>query len=374
MKSKGKVLVGLSGGLDSTVSALLLQQQGYEVVGVHFQLWHDDKTEALEKNLPENKCCSLRDLMLARTVAKKLDIPFYVFDFRKRFKQEVVDKFLRDFKKGLTPNPCVECNRSIKFGFFLEKMRELGCDFVATGHYIQKIFNAEKNRYEVLAGKDKYKDQTYFLYTLNQKKLKHILFPMAEYTKDEIREIARNNNFEEFAKKRESQGVCFYAEKSHLPFLKRHIPEAFEKGKIRDKNSGEIVGEHDGILNFTKGQRARLSGLENPKYVYSIDVKKNIVWVCDNEDLFSTEVNIHTVVSVFSEISDSEVLVKIRHGGDMLPAKFEYTDKNPEISEKNKTRKTEKLVFSQKIRSITSGQSAVIYSKKGVLLGGGLMG
>jgi len=378
-KTKGKVLVGLSGGLDSTVSAMLLQQQGYEVIGVHFQLWHDDKTEELEKNLPENKCCSLRDLMLARTVAKKLHIPFYVFDFRKRFKADVVEKFLKDFKKGLTPNPCVECNRSIKFGFFLEKMLELGCDYVATGHYIKKVYNEKKGEYEVFAGKDAFKDQTYFLYTLNQKKLKHVLFPMAEYTKDEIRELARKNGFEEFAKKRESQGVCFYAEKSHLPFLKRHIPEAFIPGKIRDIHiqnpeiSGKneintddynVVGEHAGILHFTKGQRARLSGLENPKYVHSIDVEKNVVWVCDNEDLFSDEVSLHTVVSVSSEISEGEVLVKIRHGGEMLPAQFEYIDR---------AKKTGKIKFSQKIRSITSGQSAVIYSPKGLLLGGGLM-
>ncbi len=367
MIQKKKVLVGLSGGLDSTISALLLKEQGYDVIGVHFQLWHDDKTDENEKNLPENKCCSMRDLMLARTVAKQLDIPFYVFDFRDRFFSEVVQKFVENFKHGLTPNPCVECNRSIKFGYFLEKMMELGCDFVATGHYIQKNFNTEKNRYEVLAGKDKHKDQTYFLYTLNQKKLAHILFPMAEYTKDEIREIARKKGFETFAEKRESQGVCFYAEKSHIPFLKRHIPEAFVKGEIKDIHSKKVVGEHDGVLNFTKGQRARLGGYAEPRYVVKIDTTENIVWIGGNEDLYSDEAEIFQISQVFPEISlpeNTEISVKIRHGGEMLPAQFVYTDRE---------KKEGKLQFSQKIRSITSGQSAVIYDHDGWLLGGGIM-
>jgi tRNA-specific 2-thiouridylase len=372
VKNKKKVLVGLSGGLDSTISALLLQEQGYEVIGVHFQLWHDDKAEKTEKTLPENKCCSMRDLMLARTVAKQLNIPFFVFDFRQRFFREVVEKFLQDFSKGLTPNPCVECNRSIKFGYFLEKMQELGCDFVATGHYVQKIFNPEKKRYEVLAGKDKYKDQTYFLYTLTQKKLAHTLFPMAEFTKDEVREIARKKGFASFAEKRESQGVCFYAEGSHLPFLHRHIPQAFISGDILDiatkhEKVPQVLGEHAGVLNFTKGQRARLSGLANPKYVVDIDVSTNEVWVGGNDDLFSDTAEIITISRVFDtteELEAEKILVKIRHGGDFLPAKFTY--KTPE-------KNSGTIFFTEKIRSITPGQSAVIYSKEGALLGGGIL-
>lgn len=375
---KKKVLVGLSGGLDSTISALLLQEQGYEVIGVHFQLWHDDKREDSEKNLPENKCCSVRDLMLARTVAKKLNIPFYVFDFRKRFFSEVVEGFLENFKQGITPNPCVECNRSIKFGYFLEKMLELKCDFVATGHYLKNTFNAEKQRFEIFSGKDIHKDQTYFLYTLNQKKLKHVLFPMAEFTKDEIREIARNKGFETFAEKRESQGVCFYAEKSHIPFLKRHIPEAFQKGKFIDLHTQKELGEHDGVLNFTKGQRARLGGFETPRYVVGIDTKQNTVLVGENDDLFSQSVEVNRLVSVFEHpeffsknASDEYPLqVKIRHGGVFLPARFvlKKGDEEKKLSEQRGT-----LFFSKQVRSITAGQSAVFYSKEGLLLGGGIM-
>ncbi len=362
---KKKVLIGLSGGLDSTITAYLLQKQGYEVIGVHFQLWTDDRAEKFSKNLPENKCCSMRDLMLARTVAKKLNIPFYIFDFRERFKKDVVDDFITKFKKGITPNPCVECNRNIKFGYFLEKMHDLGCDFVSTGHYIKNKYNSEKKRWEISGGKDIHKDQTYFLYTLTQEKLQHCLFPMAKYNKDEIREIAKENGFKSFAEKRESQGVCFYAEKSHIPFLQRHIPEAFISGNIIEKKSGKIMGEHNGILHFTKGQRARVGGCITPQYVLDIDITKNIVHIGDDCELFTQEAKLHTLSWTMNAIeNNSEINVKIRHGGESLAAIFSFSDENKEEAF---------LKFTTPIRSITSGQSAVFYSDDGLLLGGGLM-
>lgn len=360
--NNGKVLVGLSGGLDSTMSAFLLQQQGYEVIGVHFQLWTDDKAEKFSKNLPENKCCSLRDLMLARTVAKRLNIPFYVFDFRERFKKDVVDTFLDRFKDGVTPNPCVECNRKIKFGYFLEKMKDLGCDAVATGHYIHKQWNEKKQVWEVQSGKDSYKDQTYFLYTLNQKKLPYCIFPMAEYEKDEIRVLAQRNGFEEFAQKRESQGVCFYAEGSHLPFLKRQIPEAFIPGEIKDIHTDKVVGSHEGVLHYTKGQRARIGGLLSPQYVIKIDIESNTVFIGSDTDLYSSEVALIQLSWTSQALeSGTECMVKIRHGGQCFSAIFYNNVSGPCIQ------------FSTPIRSLTPGQSAVFYDYNGILLGGGII-
>lgn len=359
LTKKKKVLVGLSGGLDSTMAAFLLKQQGYEVIGVHFQLWHDDKAEKFSKNLPENKCCSLKDLMLARTVAKKLNIPFFVFDFRERFKKEVVDDFINRFKKGLTPNPCVECNRFIKFGLFFEKMKELGCDYISTGHYVENIFNEKTSQWEFSSGKDSHKDQTYFLYTLNQERLSHCVFPMSRYTKDEIRTLAIQEGFESFARKRESQGVCFYAEDSYVPFLKRHIPEAFLSGDILDIQTKELKGTHEGVLHYTKGQRARVGGMITPQYVINIDIEKNIVYIGSDDLLWTDTILLDSISWIGNKKHPpSVVFIKIRHGGGLIKASL--------IND-------ETLFLEKKIRSVTPGQSVVMYDDDGKCLGGGII-
>lgn len=361
MKKK-RVLVGLSGGLDSTISALLLKEQGYDVIGVHLKLWSDDKAPDMQKNLPENKCCSVRDLMLARTAAKKMKIPFYIFDFRARFKAQVVDDFLKRFAIGITPNPCVECNRNIKFGFFLEKMKELGCDYVATGHYCKNEWNEKRKRWEFRRGDDGMKDQSYFLYTLTQPKLAHALFPVGNMNKDEVRRIALENEFEEFAQKRESQGVCFFPEASHLPFLERHLPsQLFAKGPIVLKKTGETVGEHNGLLRYTVGQRARIGGIVRPLYVLANDMDTNTLFVGENEELFVTQMHLTQVTWTMDEVPDgSEIEIRVRHGGKPQKVKILGTGQQRTIE------------FSEPIRAITPGQSAV-FSDGDLVLGGGII-
>ena len=185
--NKAKVLVGMSGGVDSSVTACILKEQGYNVVGIHLRFWTDPTifSEQEKHKFPQNKCCTLEGLAKTRRIAHKLDIPFYVLNFEDAFKDEVVDYFIEGYESGITPNPCIECNRNVKFGLFLKKMHELGADYVATGHYARVINN--NGNYELHRAKDITKDQSYFLYTLTQEKLKHVLFPIGEYTKKEVR-------------------------------------------------------------------------------------------------------------------------------------------------------------------------------------------
>ncbi len=360
--TKGRVLVGLSGGLDSTVAALLLQREGYDVIGVHLKLWSDNKAPDMQKNLPENKCCSVRDLMLARTAAKKMNIPFYVFDFRDCFKREVVDEFLERFKMGITPNPCVECNRNIKFGYFLKKMKELGADYVATGHYCQNTWNAKTKKWEFRRGNDGWKDQSYFLYTLTQDKLAHALFPVGHLDKDKVRTIALENGFEEFAVKKESQGVCFFPEANHIPFLMRHLPETlFQKGPLIIKKTNEKVGEHEGLLKYTIGQRARVGGFEHPMYVLSNDLNTNTVFIGDDAELLTSTLSLKQVTWTMDDPgNNAEIEIRVRHGGK--PQKVRVLGKGDE----------RRVEFFEPIRAITPGQSAV-FSDGDLCLGGGII-
>jgi tRNA-specific 2-thiouridylase len=360
--SKKRVLVGMSGGLDSTIAALLLQQQGYEAIGIHLKLWSDDKAPEMQKNLPENKCCSVRDLMLARNAAKKMGMPFYVVDLREKFKKAVVDDFLQRFEMGVTPNPCIECNRFVKFGFFLDKMRELGADYVATGHYCRNTWNEEKNCWEFRRSSDDHKDQSYFLYSLTQQKLAHTLFPVGDMNKTKVREIARENGFEEFAEKRESQGVCFFPESNHIPFLERHLPpRLFQKGPIILRKTGEKIGEHDGLLRFTVGQRARIAGCIKPLFVLESDLTNNILYVGGDEELFVTEMELQKITWTMADPGENvQIEVRIRHGGKAQKVQLVGNGERRFVR------------FQEPVRAITPGQSAV-FSEGDLVLGGGII-
>jgi tRNA-uridine 2-sulfurtransferase len=236
-KQKLKIAVAMSGGVDSSVAAKLLKDQGHKVVGIFLHFW---KEEIGGKKSLENKCCSAQALLDARRVAKKIGIPLYTLNFAKIFKKQVVDNFLSEYGRGKTPNPCVRCNKLVKLGLLIKQAKKLGFDYVASGHYVRLKENHKT--FSLYAAKDKNKDQSYFLYTLNQAELKHLLFPLGDYLKPEVRRLAKKFKLP-VAEKGESQEICFISDKSHNDFLKRHLK--LKPGKIKTLD-GQILGQHQG--------------------------------------------------------------------------------------------------------------------------------
>ncbi len=341
---KQKVVVAMSGGVDSSVAAALLKQAGFDVVGIFMKFWKEGKSS-------ENKCCSIESEKLARLVAKKLDIPFYVLNVEKEFKKKVVDYFLKGYKKGNTPNPCVVCNKEIKFGFLIKKALSFGVDIVATGHY------AEIKKGRLFKGKDEHKDQSYFLWQLNQEQLNHVLFPVGRYTKAEVRKLAKKFKLPT-AETPESQEVCFI-QNTINNFLKKYLKS--KPGKIVDVN-GKILGEHQGLWFYTIGQRKGLEISQGPYYAIDKDFDKNILIVSKNQkDLLKKELLAENINWILPQKLPANAEVKIRYKS--LSAKAKILDNG-----KNKV----KIIFTKPQRAITPGQSVVFY-KGDELLGGGVV-
>lgn len=364
MKTKRKVLIGMSGGIDSSVTAALLKEEGYDCVGVYMNLWADPTVFDLEdrKKFPQNKCCSIGSLMFARSICQKLGIPFYSINFEEAFKENVVDFFLEGFKEGETPNPCVRCNKTVKFGILFKKMEELGCDYLATGHYAELL--EKDGKVQLHRGKDNAKDQTYFLYNLSQDKLQKIKFPLGKYTKPEVRELAKKFGLTELEDKRESQGVCFYPEKTYFEFLKRYLkPEQdFKPGEIEDA-SGKVLGKHEGLPFYTVGQRKGIGIGGGPAlYVNKMDTIRNVLIVGNEEDLVATEVPVRELNFLSGEAPDEgEILsARVRSQGHLKKAQLK------------KTGETYKVHFLEPERAIMPGQSVVLY-RGTELVGGGIM-
>ncbi len=273
-----KILAALSGGIDSSTVAHLLHSQGHELIGVRFTLWSDPLAPALAEILP-SKCCNAQTASRTQFVAKQLKIPFHIVDLEQEFKREVVDPFLEGYRKGLTPNPCIGCNRTIKFGKLIELMKEFGCERLATGHYarVAKERLADRSdRHLLLEAVDRAKDQSYYLYGLTQEQLKHAMFPLGAMQKREVYALAKTFGvpFDEYY--RESQDLCFFPEKSPEEFLKRHLKQAMVPGEIVRRN-GQMVGWHDGLSLYTVGQRRGLGigGLKIPLEVVAKDPSHN---------------------------------------------------------------------------------------------------
>jgi len=364
-----KVFVGLSGGVDSSVAAFLLKKRGYQVVGCFIKGYNLDG-------------CAEKDAQDARRVAEHLKIPFYVFDLEKEYKEKVVDYMINGYKKGLTPNPDVMCNKEIKFGLFLKKALEMGADFIATGHYVRQ--KLENGNWKLEMARDSAKDQSYFLWTLTQEQLKHCLFPIGNYLKSEVRQIAKKAGLPT-AEKKDSQGICFLGQVNLLEFLQKHLP--LKKGKILTVE-GKKIGEHNGAYFYTIGQRhLKISNIKNQKpknlpfYVAQKDIKTNTLIVAEgseNPALFKKEIKLidlnfivpQTEILALGFKQKREwkvpVMARVRYRQPLAPATL-YFSKNKKIA---------KLIFDHPQKFVAPGQSAVFYKKERSffqMLGGGVI-
>ncbi|MBV7275176.1 tRNA 2-thiouridine(34) synthase MnmA [Clostridium thailandense] len=353
---KKKVVVGMSGGVDSSVTAYLLKEQGYDVIGVTMQVWQEDE----EYEAAEGGCCSLSAVEDARRVAYKLDIPFYVMNFKDIFKKNVIDYFIDEYMEGRTPNPCVACNKYIKFDALLKKAMDLGAEYVATGHYasIEKV----GDRYLLRRSEDDRKDQTYALYNLTQFQLAHTLMPCGVYKKDKIREIAKEIGLLVHNKK-DSEEICFIPDNDHGSYIKKQVPDKVREGNFVDKQ-GSILGKHKGIVYYTIGQRKGLGiALGRPVFVTDINPLTNTVVLGSEEDIFKTELIAKNMNFIsFDKLEETmEVEAKVRYSAK--PGRAWITP-----LEDGRV----KVKFENKQRAITKGQSVVFYDKE-YLVGGGII-
>lgn len=353
-----KVFIGLSGGVDSSLSALLLKEAGYNVTGVFLKNWSGDDYGI------QSECPWEKDQKDAENVCKMIGIDFMSYNFEKEYRAKVVEYFFNEYKKGRTPNPDVMCNKEIKFKLFLEKAMLEGADFIATGHYAQ-IKNIENNRASLFKGSDPKKDQSYFLYTHNKDQLNKTLFPVGHLTKEKVRKMAEERNLPT-AKKPDSQGICFIGEINVLKFLMSQIPT--RKGEIIDIDSGKIVGKHNGVEFYTIGQRSglKIGGSPLPYYLAKKDTANNILYVAlggNNPKLFSKTVVLEDLFLSVRKFNELEAL--------KLSASVRYRQK-PVSCKVLADNKSVKVIFDEPIKSPSSGQSLVLYSED-ECLGGGII-
>jgi tRNA-specific 2-thiouridylase len=360
-----RVCVGMSGGVDSSVAAYLLKKQGYDVIGLTFRGWPQDC-----RSIEEDKCCGPQAVMDARMVAHSLDIPYYVIDEIDTFQREVMDYFAAEYKRGRTPNPCVICNEKVKFGSLLRKARALGAESIATGHYARVEHRSDGvasvvpggngSWYQLHRARDERKDQTYFLFTLNQQQLARAIFPLGELTKEQTRDIAREIGLKTYGKE-ESQEVCFVPENDYRRFLRESAEVVDVKGEMVSRE-GRVLGHHNGIHNFTIGQREglNLGGLPRPLYVLELDPATNRVIVGTSDELLRDRFEVANCIWHIAEPNEPlEVMVKIRSSHEGSPATVELASLE---------RASVRLHEPQ--RAITPGQAAVFYRDDAVIGGG----
>lgn len=348
----------MSGGTDSSVAALLLQQQGYEVTGMTFRSYDAISKACMEK---ETGCCSVDSIFEAKRLAKDLGFDHTILDVRDYFDKTIINNFVSEYMSGLTPNPCVLCNKTVKWGKMIEEADKLGCDFLATGHYAQICH--ENSRYFLRKGVDETKDQSYFLWTLTQENLARTIFPLGKLTKPEVREIARKNNYEKIANKKESQEICFIPDDDYRRFLRDRIPDIDNNpgpGNFVDVN-GKVLGKHRGFPFYTIGQRKGLEiAMGYPVYVLDINADTNTITLGEREQLLQSEVWIKDLnMMKYADVNEErEAICKIR-----------YNNKGEECTVKQYGDRI-KVVFNNPVSAVTPGQSAVIYEDNDIIAGG----
>lgn len=354
---KKRVVIGMSGGVDSSVGAYLLKEQGYDVVGITMQIWQDKSEDAFER---EGGCCSLSAVEDARRVCDKIDIPFYVVNFREIFEKRVIDYFVDEYFEGRTPNPCIACNRYIKFEALLDKARALEADYVATGHYARVGYDDLYKRYVLKKSATITKDQTYALYNLTQDQLKATLMPLGDYTKEQVREIAHQQHLG-VASKPDSQEICFVEDDNYARFLTERRPEAVKPGYFVDTR-GNILGKHKGIVHYTVGQRKGLGiALGKPMFVVELIPDRNLVVLGDESEVFSKELIASDMNYIIFELLENPIKVK---------AKIRYSAQEAACIVEPINDGKVRVIFDEPQRAITPGQSVVFYDGDYVVGGG----
>lgn len=356
MSNRKKALIAMSGGVDSSVAACLMKEKGYGCVGVTMKLFHNEDVGVSR----DHTCCSLEDVEDARSVANALDIPYYVFNFSERFRECVIDRFVEAYENGRTPNPCIDCNRYLKFDKLYQRAREIECDYVVTGHYARISYDEASGRYLLKKALDTRKDQSYVLYAMTQEQLKHTLFPLGELTKPQVREIAERHGFIN-AQKHDSQDICFVTNGNYGDFIVQYTGKNYPAGDFVDAK-GQILGKHEGVIRYTVGQRKGLRiSAPVPLYVCAIDPAENQIRLGTEKELYTEKLTAREInlISVPFLEEPKRLKVKIRYRQPEQWAWVTQTDAD-----------TLEVKFEEPQRAVTKGQAMVLYDGD-VVVGGG---